>query len=132
MPECEQDTTAVAVPTAESGRTTRIHENSSGARKRKVIHDYNFHCPCDCCEGRPPIAYKTVNSHLKRMEKNLQRSVNNSKLNENYLAKILNYNDRIQEFKATIKAGKWREIAVERNYGSFGDQRALLSLKTSS
>ena len=122
MPECEQDTTAVAVPTAESGRTTRIHENSSGARKRKVIHDYNFHCPCDRCEGRPPIAYKTVNNHLKRMEMNLQRNVNNSKLNENYVAKILNYNDRIQEFKATIKAGKWREIAVERNYGSFGDQ----------
>ena len=96
MTEREQDTTLVAVPTAEGdGTTTTVDENSSGTRKRKRISAYNFHCPCDVCEGGAPIPYGTVNRHIKTFLKRISININNQAAGETRMAKLLKYNDNV-------------------------------------
>ena len=106
---------AASVPTAESGRTNTVPETSSERLKRKKISEYNFHCPCDRCEDGPPLSYRNVRKHMARMHKNIKSKISDRKSNKNHMSRALELNDRMNEFKALVKSGAWREIAKERN-----------------
>jgi hypothetical protein len=109
----------VVSATATTDRTTTARH--SGSKKRKNVTDYKFQCPCDRCEGRPPIPYNTVTSHLRRLGRNVARNANNTAASESQMCRLLQLNDKVNEFKAIIKSGAWREIAVEWDSES-GDQ----------
>ena len=113
--------TVVKPPASTSVGATRVGENSSGRRKRKTVNEYNFHCPCDRCEGQSPFAYKTVSAHIAKLAKRIKTNANSKAITEQKRARLLELSDRINDLKAMVKSHTWREVAVE-NHIRRGDQ----------
>lgn len=88
---------------------------SDPSLKKKRIREYAFHCPCDQCEGQPPIPYKTVRNHLKRLKDKISRTVGSNTVNEENMARLLTFNDKMNEFNLAVKNGTWRGLAIDRD-----------------
>jgi len=111
----------VVEPPADNSGTIPVQENSSVRPKRKRVHDFDFQCPCDRCEGQPPVSYTTVSAHIAKLAKRIKTNVNSKAITEAQRARILELSDRINAFKGLVKSGTWREVAIEKNV-SHGDQ----------
>ena len=61
-----------------------------------------------------------VTSHLRRLERNVARNENNNATSEVQTLRFLQLNGRVNEFKALMKSGAWREIVEERKSESGG------------
>ena len=112
---------AVVEPPAASLGATNIGENSSVRSRSNKAQDYNFQCPCDRCEGQPPVTYRTVINHMTKLAKKIKTHINSKAITEPERARLLEFSDRMNEFKDSLKSGKWREIAVEKISGN-GEQ----------
>ena len=100
-------------PASTSVGATCVGKNSTVRTKRKRVHDNDFHCPCDRCEGQPPVSYTTVCAHITRLATTIKANVNSSAITEKQRARLLELSDRINDFRAMVKSGTWREVAVE-------------------
>ena len=80
--------TVMETTPAESGATITVQGNSSVRLKRKRVHDYDFHCPCDRCEGQPPVSYTTVSAHIAKLAKRIKTNVNSKAITEKQRARL--------------------------------------------
>lgn len=54
-----------------------------------------------------------MTSHLEKLERNVASNANNNAASEAQMRRLLQSNDRVNEFKALMKSGAWREITEE-------------------
>ena len=100
----------------DTGVPPPVPDASLNSRKKR-IREYSFQCPCDICEGQPPIPYGTVRRHLNRFKQKISKSIHSGERTESARETLLEFNDRVNEFNAAVQGGSWRDMAIERDSG---------------